>query len=242
MWATECSPPVIQTQGFEVVRLQYWRWLGVEDGDFDNAVILANDEVVWRNFSTGNSGSTHHEDEEWRFHDVDLSDAVADATELRLAFGIESDGGLEFGGWTIDDLCVVGLNPTPQPVCGNGELEEGEACDDGNLVDGDGCESDCQLTPRVPACGDGILDPGEACDDGNVVDGDGCQADCTVTPPPPPPPVTPTDPCEEDPASCELNTLPEEGCGCSTTGSPPPGGTLVSLLALVGLAMIRRRR
>ncbi|RMG93971.1 MAG: hypothetical protein D6705_17385 [Deltaproteobacteria bacterium] len=50
-------------------------------------------------------------------------------------------------------------------MCGNGILEEGEACDDGNLVDADGCEADCTL----PACGNGIVDPQEFCHDVLVV-------------------------------------------------------------------------
>jgi cysteine-rich repeat protein len=35
--------------------------------------------------------------------------------------------------------------PTAAPVCGNGVLEPGEACDDGNTFDGDCCSSACQL-------------------------------------------------------------------------------------------------
>lgn len=31
------------------------------------------------------------------------------------------------------------------PVCGNGELEEGEVCDDGNTISGDGCNASCTL-------------------------------------------------------------------------------------------------
>jgi len=46
-----------------------------------------------------------------------------------------------------------GAMPTPTPtegihgppLCGNGIVEHGEACDDGNLVNGDGCSSDCQI-------------------------------------------------------------------------------------------------
>lgn len=30
------------------------------------------------------------------------------------------------------------------PVCGNGEIDQGESCDDGNIVSGDGCRDDCQ--------------------------------------------------------------------------------------------------
>jgi cysteine-rich repeat protein len=43
--------------------------------------------------------------------------------------------------------------------CGDGFLQEGEACDDGNIVGDDGCEADCSL----PACGDHIQNKGELC-------------------------------------------------------------------------------
>jgi cysteine-rich repeat protein len=65
-----------------------------------------------------------------------------------------------------------------EPVCGNGIVEDGEACDDGNLVNNDGCTNLCML----PACGDWLVQPGESCDDGNNVDGDGCESDCTLSP------------------------------------------------------------
>ena len=35
--------------------------------------------------------------------------------------------------------------PPREPMCGNGEIEDGEDCDDGNDVRGDGCEPDCTL-------------------------------------------------------------------------------------------------
>ncbi len=72
--------------------------------------------------------------------------------------------------------------PKPNdPVCGNGQLEEGEACDDSNNIDGDGCSSVCTIEeePQPEAiCGNGELEEGEYCDDGNTDDGDGCAADC----------------------------------------------------------------
>jgi cysteine-rich repeat protein len=74
---------------------------------------------------------------------------------------------------------------TPPPVCGDGRLDAGEACDDGNTANGDGCSATCCVEPPPPACGDGHIDAGETCDDGNTVDGDGCSATCCVEPPPP---------------------------------------------------------
>ena len=66
-------------------------------------------------------------------------------------------------------------NMTPA-VCGNGIVEEGEACDDANSNEIDECTSEC----RPPGCGDGILQPGEACDDGNQADDDSCTNGCVV--------------------------------------------------------------
>jgi cysteine-rich repeat protein len=57
--------------------------------------------------------------------------------------------------------------------CGNGELDDGEACDDGNTSSGDGCRSDCS---KLEMCGDSVVDQGEGCDDGNTNPSDGCDA------------------------------------------------------------------
>jgi cysteine-rich repeat protein len=95
----------------------------------------------------------------------------------------------------------------PDPVCGNGLIEEGEECDDGMAnaneaackldctaqVCGDGhvhagveaCDDGnmddtdaCTNACGLPGCGDGILQMGEACDDGNLVDTDACLSSC----------------------------------------------------------------
>lgn len=62
------------------------------------------------------------------------------------------------------------------PGCGNGVVEDGEACDLGfaNAPAGP-CRVDCQ----APRCGDGVPDEGERCDDGNDDDRDACRSDCT---------------------------------------------------------------
>ncbi|MEQ9496197.1 MAG: MYXO-CTERM sorting domain-containing protein [Deltaproteobacteria bacterium] len=235
----ELRSPWIAVSEFEVVRLQYRRWLNIEDGDFDRAEILANDEVVWANYATGNQGDTHHTDKEWRFHDVDVTDEVRQGA-LQIAFRLQSDRGLEFGGWTLDDFCIVGYNTSPVPVCGNGQVEEGEACDDGNAASGDGCEADCSITQLPPACGDGNLDPGEMCDDGNLISGDGCDMTCTPTI------VDPgcqgadcnpvTDPNEE------LTQLDDTGCGCTATERADGASGWAVLALLFGLVARRRRR
>jgi cysteine-rich repeat protein len=56
------------------------------------------------------------------------------------------------------------------PGCGDGVVDDGEACDNG----ADACRTDCSLA----RCGDGTIDAQEACDDGNATGGDGCTPWC----------------------------------------------------------------
>lgn len=48
-------------------------------------------------------------------------------------------------------------------VCGNGQLEPGEACEDANLVDGDGCDMTCAFEAT---CDGTAVEVGELCDGG----------------------------------------------------------------------------
>ncbi|MEZ4441842.1 MAG: MYXO-CTERM sorting domain-containing protein [Polyangiaceae bacterium] len=178
--------PVIDVSGHDAIRLQYRRWLNVEDGVYDRATIYANGAPVWSNFASQQmqGAGTHHTDREWRFHDVDLTDHVSDAGTVQIRFEIASDQGLEFGGWNLDDFCVVaydGPGPQPQPVCGNGQLEVGESCDDGNTVPGDGCDELCQS--EGSGGGDPGLDPDPTEEDPfTVSSGCGCRVTGTPTP------------------------------------------------------------
>lgn len=78
----------------------------------------------------------------------------------------------------------------PPTRCGDGVLDEGEACDcgdsDTNL--GKDCSGPnsreapnrCRINCTLPRCGDGGVDRDEGCDDGNQTSGDGCSAICVV--------------------------------------------------------------
>jgi hypothetical protein len=157
------TSPIIPVGAYSDVRLHYRRWLNVEDGFFDRATIYVNDEVAWENLNTdqGNASTTHHTDREWRFHDVPLSDFINDG-QVQVKFEIASDGGLEFGGWTVDDFCVIALAGS---ICGDGAVSATEECDEGGAnsdTDPDACRADC----RAAFCGDGVVDADETCDDG----------------------------------------------------------------------------
>jgi len=66
------------------------------------------------------------------------------------------------------------------PICGDGTVEQDEACDDG-INDGsyDGCMPGCAALG--PHCGDGIEQGVEVCDDGDQTNGNGCNIDCVVS-------------------------------------------------------------
>jgi MYXO-CTERM domain-containing protein len=163
--------PAIDVSGHAIVRVQYRRWLNVEDGFFDKARIYANEKPAWSNFaSTNESGATHHRDREWRFQDLDLTPFVADDGMLKVRFEIRSDSGLNMGGWTLDDFCIVGTDaPFTEPTCGNATIEIGEDCDDGNATDGDGCSATCTTEQNA-------IDP---IDEPLVTGGCGCRVTTT---------------------------------------------------------------
>jgi len=209
-----CTSPAFSVGAYSDVRLQYRRWLGVEDAHFDKASIYVNGALGWRNFDSnmGNGSAIQHQDREWRFHDVPLSRFITDGT-VRIKFEIDSDGGLEFGGWNIDDFCIVARTSA---VCGDGNLAGVEQCDDG--ADNDDTRPDaCRTSCRLPFCGDGVVDDGEVCDDGDALD----QGPCNAT-------------CSGGPATAG---------GCCSTGSGNPGEVAgVLLLALLVAGGLRRRR
>jgi hypothetical protein len=154
-------PPVDVGQWSDV-RLQYRRWLDVEDSHYDHARITVNGRKAWEN-STANNGDSsaqHHLDREWRFQDVPLS-AMLVGHKVEVGFDLTSDPGLELGGWQIDDLCIVA---NINSICGDGIKSPTEGCDDGaaNADTPDTCRTFCQK----PACGDGIVDGNEECDEG----------------------------------------------------------------------------
>lgn len=148
--ATSVETPAIDVSGYAHVRLQYWRWLTVEDAKFDNATITANGTPVWTNVSSA-AGDLDHIDKEWRFHDLDLTDNAAGGS-ITLAWTLASDQSGQFGGWSLDDVCLVGIGKIA--ACGDATLDEGETCDDGDLVDGDGCSATCmtELPDEAGCC------------------------------------------------------------------------------------------
>lgn len=85
-----------------------------------------------------------------------------------VAVGVneDCDEGYDFNGQSghCNQICTGST-----AVCGNGELEYGEACDDGNTADNDYCSADCQRITGY--CGDGTVQTNETCDEGEENNG-----------------------------------------------------------------------
>jgi MYXO-CTERM domain-containing protein len=146
--------PLIDAAGHKNVRLQYRRWLNVEDGQFDQATVYVNGQIAWRNKAGIDPGNPdmHHTDKEWRFHDVDVTKLRGEDGKLTVRFEIASDQGYEAGGWSLEDFCVVAYDgELPTQGCGNAQIDPGEACDDGNVTAGDGCDAFCQSEDNTEA-------------------------------------------------------------------------------------------
>ncbi len=145
MWA---ESPEIDLAGNTNVRLQYYRWLGVEDGYFDNANILVNGTNVWSNYKSPvePQASVNHTDREWRFQDIDVSHLTADG-KLKIRFELATDPGFALGGWTMDDVCIVLAKPAPP-------CAEGGTCDgEDQMLDNGMCSTGSSSLGLLPLLG-----------------------------------------------------------------------------------------
>jgi len=140
------SPPFDLSE-YDHVRLRFRRWLNVEDGFNDHARIYVNDEEVWDNFASEGTAmtthDTHHLDLEWILFDLDISEQAAGQSEVRIAFEIQSNASLMFGGWTFDDFCLYTRDPLPE---GDPDAGPGDDAGPGNgmlsAASGSGCDCD----------------------------------------------------------------------------------------------------
>ena len=150
---TQIQAPAIavDTTLYDRVHLQYWRWLTVERSMYDTATIAINGTPAWTN-----SHDLEHVDKEWRFHDLD----VTGMPSVQVAWTLASDDSQEYGGWVLDDVCLVGIGK--HPLCGDGIVDDGETCDDGNTVGGDGCSAACETETDGGGCCSAQRDPAGA--------------------------------------------------------------------------------
>jgi hypothetical protein len=96
---------VIDCSGFSGVRLRYMRWLTVEEAIYDQATIYVNGTQVWQN-----AAGADHMDTAWTVHDINISALADDNASVVIEYHMQSDSGVEFGGWNIDDFKLVGTS------------------------------------------------------------------------------------------------------------------------------------
>lgn len=111
--------------------VQFQRWLTVEDGYYDIARVTVNNGSSWENHATEyDIGDEHHQDSMWALQTVLVDEAPEGF--LQIGWEIESDGGLEFGGWNIDDFCVYAVGD------GSGNDDNNTGVDDDDGIDNGG--------------------------------------------------------------------------------------------------------
>ncbi len=100
------TPPIL-TGGKSGVRVRFRRWLTVEAGQYDQATVRANGANIWFN-----PQSADQLDDTWTLQDHRAFGADG-VTSFRVQWRLKSDGGVQFGGWNVDDVEVYALEATP---------------------------------------------------------------------------------------------------------------------------------
>ncbi len=121
--ANYLESPTIDCSSITHARLRFWRLLSVEKGIYDNARIYVNGNLAWEN-----NPDYDIIDTEWRYQDVDISSWADGNAAVKIRFSLNSDGGLQLGGWNIDDLAIAGLaSYIPGDANGDGVINVGDA-------------------------------------------------------------------------------------------------------------------
>jgi subtilisin family serine protease len=109
--------------GYNMVALEFWRWLGVEQNQYDHASIdVSNDNgATWTNV-WANPNSTIDENA-WSFQSYDISAVAAGHSQVRVRWGMGiSDNTWSFAGWNIDDIAFLAGNPSSLKVSPAGSV------------------------------------------------------------------------------------------------------------------------
>ncbi|MCK6445055.1 MAG: immunoglobulin domain-containing protein [Planctomycetes bacterium] len=119
--------PTINLSGKTGCTLKFQRWLTVESGQYDQAIVKVNGTQVWVN-----DFSTDTLDTAWTETEVDISSLADNNPSVQLEFALVSDVGLTYGGWNLDDVKIVALtascaapsatNPASATVCPGGAV------------------------------------------------------------------------------------------------------------------------
>jgi hypothetical protein len=109
------TPPV-DCRGRSGVRLSFSRWLSVEDGAFDAARILVDGVEAWRN-----AAGADLRDRSWTSREIDVSALADGRPAVVVRFELAADGGVERGGWNLDDVRLFTRRLACTPVDCSGQ-------------------------------------------------------------------------------------------------------------------------
>lgn len=99
------SPSINCSSSSQVV-LEFRRWLTVESGQYDQARIRVNGQLVW-----SNATNADHVDTAWVPVQLDISSIAGNNPAVQVEFSLQSDAGVTLGGWNIDAFALVKLEP-----------------------------------------------------------------------------------------------------------------------------------
>jgi hypothetical protein len=108
------TTPALDLTGYDYVEVRFWRWLGVEQPQYDHAYFRASKNgtswtTIWTNTAT-------IEDDSWTEQVYDVSSVGARSTlYLRWTMGT-TDSSWQYCGWNIDDIEIWGIAYTPSGV------------------------------------------------------------------------------------------------------------------------------
>jgi len=104
------SPDIDVPAEGRMLTFSFRRWLTVEDGFYDKANVYVGDQQVWQQ-AVSPEGKSHTLDTDWVLFELDAEPYRG--TTQRLTWTLRSDPGLEYGGWSLDDVCMERLADLP---------------------------------------------------------------------------------------------------------------------------------
>lgn len=102
--------PSINASGASGLYLEFQRWLTVETATYDQAQVWVGGQLVWENTAAGDTV-----DSAWTQQSIDVGAQADGNANVQIEFRLLSDGGLEFGGWNLDDVRLVEYGAAPLP-------------------------------------------------------------------------------------------------------------------------------
>ncbi len=113
-WLTTES---LDLRGVSDLELRYRRWLNVEGGGNDTAIIEAFNGIAWEEVWRSSLQITENQ---WNLITHRLPASLQNKQGVKLRFKLTTNATKQYSGWNMDDIAIVGLAPpsanTPTPT------------------------------------------------------------------------------------------------------------------------------